>query len=105
MESGKTPRMEELESGQQEIQGKITKMTKMGKGITDGPSLQRESMSWKDGIDPFTVPNQNDICEQGRLWKAPSRRSKHVDMRQKCSLLDKKLKEIEGVNDLESVDP
>ena len=26
-------------------------------------------------------------------------------MQQRCSLLDKKLKEIEGVNDLESVDP
>ena len=26
-------------------------------------------------------------------------------MRQRCSLLDKKLKEIEGVDDLESVDP
>ena len=34
-----------------------------------------------------------------------SGRLKHVDMQQRCSLLDKKLKEIEGVNDLGSVDP
>ena len=63
MKSGKTLRMEELESGQQEIQGKIAKMTKMGKGITDGPSLQKEPMSWKDGIDPSIVPNPNDPCQ------------------------------------------
>ena len=61
-------------------------------------------MSWKDGIDPSIVPNPNDLCQQGRLRKEPSGQSKHVDMQQKCSLLDKKLKEIEGVNDLGSVD-
>ena len=86
MESGKTPRMEELESGQQEMQEKIAQMTKMvtsltkGKGITDGPSLQREPMSWKDGIDPSIVPNPNDLCQQGRLKKEQSEQSKHVDM-------------------------
>ena len=62
-------------------------------------------MSWKDGIDPFIAPNQNELCEQGRLRKDPFGRSKHVDMQQRCSLLDRKLKEIEGVDDLESVDP
>ena len=80
MESGKTPRMKELESGQQEMQEKIAKMTKIGKRITDGPSLQRKSMSWKDGIDPSIVPNPNDPYQQGRLRKESSRRSKHVDM-------------------------
>ena len=45
MENEKTPRMEEIESGQQEMQEKITRATKMvinltnGKGITEGPSL------------------------------------------------------------------
>ena len=82
----------------------VTSLTKE-KGITDDPSLQREPMSWKDGINPFIVPNQNDLCEQGRLRKDPFGRLKHVDMQQRCSLLDKKLKEIEGVNDLGSVDP
>ena len=82
----------------------VTSLTK-GKGITDGPSLQSEPMSWKDGIDPFIVPNQNDLCEQGRLREDSLARIKHVDMQQRCSLLDKKLKEIEGVNDLGSVDP
>ena len=80
MESRKTPRMEELESGQQEIQRKIAKMTKMEKGIIDGPSLQREPMSWKDGIDPSIVPNSNDPCQQGRLRKESSGQSKQVDI-------------------------
>ena len=86
MESGKTLRMEELESGQQDMQEKITQMTKMvtsltkGKGITDDSCLQREPISWKDGINPFTVPNQNNLCEQRRLRKDPFGRSKHVDM-------------------------
>ena len=78
--------MEELESGQQEMQEKIAQMTKMvtsltkGKGITDGPSLQGEPMSWKDGIDSSIMPNPNDLCQQGKLRKEPSGQSKHVDM-------------------------
>ena len=110
MESGKTPRIEELETGQQEMQDQISRATKMvinltkGKGITDGPSLQSEPMSWKDGVDPSIVPNPNSLCQQGKLSKELSGQSKHVDMQQMCSLLDKKLKEIESVNDLGSVD-
>ena len=111
MESGKTPRMEELESGQQEMQDKIAQITKIGtnltkgKGITDDPNLQRKSTSWKNGIDPSIDPNSDDPCEQGRLRKDPFGWSKHVDIQQRCSLLDKKLKEIEGVNNFGSVDP
>ena len=51
MENEKTPRMEELESGQQEMQEKIAQMTKMvtnltkGKGIIDDPGLQRKPIS------------------------------------------------------------
>ena len=51
MESGKNLRMEELESGQQEMQEKTSRATKIvtnlakGKGITDDPSLQSEPMS------------------------------------------------------------
>ena len=108
MESGKTLRMEELESGQQEMQEKISRATKMvinltkGKRITDDPG---EPASWKGGIDPFIMPNLNNPCEQESFTKNPSGLSNHVDMQQSCSLLDKKLKEIEGVNDLGSVDP
>ena len=108
MESDKTPRMEELESGQQEIQEKTTQMTKIvinltkGKGITDDP---KELVSGKGGIDPFIVPNLDNPCEQESFKKNPSGWSNHVHMEQRCSLLDKKLKEIEGVNDLGSVDP
>ena len=102
--------MEELESGQQEMQEKIAQLTKLvtnltkGKGITDNPGLQRHPTYWKDGIDPFIVPNLNNPCEQESFRKNPSGQSNHVDMQQRCSLLDKKLKEIEGVDDLENVD-
>ena len=73
-----------------------------GKGITDDP---KEPASWKGNIDPSIVPNLNDCCEQEELRKNPSGRSNHVDMQQKCSLLDKKLKEIEGVNEFGNIDP
>ena len=69
MENEKTSRMEELESGQQEIQEKTAQMTKMvasltkGKGITDDPGLQRKPTSWKGNIDPFIVPNRNNHGE------------------------------------------
>ena len=51
MASEKISRMEELESGQQKMQEKISKAMKMttdltkGKGITDGPNLQRKLAS------------------------------------------------------------
>ena len=111
MESGKTLRMEELESGQQEMEVKIVQMTKMvtsltkGKEITDDPSLQREPTSWKDGIDPSIAPNPDSPCEQEKSRKNPSGRSEHINVQHRCNFLDKKLKEIEGVNDLRSVDP
>ena len=103
--------MEELENEQQEMQEKIAQMTKMvtnltkGKGITDDPDLQRKPTYWKSGTNPSIEPNSNDLCEQRRLRKDLFGRSKHVDIQQRCSLLDKKLKEIKGVNDLGSVDP
>ena len=103
--------MEELESGKQEMQEKIAQMTKMvtnltkGKRITDDPRLQRKPTSWEGGIDPSIEPNPDDSKEQGRLSKDSFGRSYHIDMQQRCSLLDKKLKEIEGVDHLGSVDP
>ena len=109
MASEKTMRIEEVENGQQEMQEKIAQMadivTSLTKGIIDNPGLQRKSTSWKGGIDPCIEPNSDNPCEQEGLRKNPSERSNHVDMQQRCSLLDKKLKEIEGVKDLGSVDP
>ena len=90
------------------MQEKIFRVTEMvinltkRKGITDDPE---EPTSWKNGIDPSIVPNSDDLYEQERLRKNLSGRSKHVNMQQRWSLLDNKLKEIEGVDDLESVDP
>ena len=78
--------MEELESGQQEMQEKIAQMTKMAtnltreKGITDDPGLQKRPTSWKGGTNPSIEPNSDDLYEQERLKKNSSRRSKHVDM-------------------------
>ena len=109
MAGEKTMRIEKIEEGQEEMKEKIAQMANMvtsltkGKGITDDPSLQRESMSWKDGINPSVVPNLNDLCGQEELRKKSSGRSNQVDMQQRCSLLDKKLKEIEGVGDLGSI--
>ena len=82
----------------------VTRLTK-GKGITDDLGLQRKPTSRKGSIDPFIVPNLNTPCEQESLRKNPSGRSNHVDVQQRCSLLDKKLKEIESTNNLESVNP
>ena len=86
MESGKPPRMKELESGQQEMQEKIVQITKMvtsltkGKRIIDDPDLQRKPTFWKCGINLSFKPNSDDPREQGRLRKDPFGRLKHVDM-------------------------
>ena len=82
----------------------VTNLTK-GKRITDDPGLQRKPTSWKDNIDPFIVSSLNNHGEQEELRKNPSERLNHVDMQQRCSLLHKKLKEIEGVDDLRSIGP
>ena len=64
MTSKMTSRMEEFESGQQEMQEKISRATKMvinltkRKGITDDPG---EPTSWKGGIDPSIMPNSDDL--------------------------------------------
>ena len=69
MENEKTPRMEEIESGQHEIQEKTAQMTNMvtnltkRKEITDDPSLQRKPTSCKSNIDPFIVPSLNNHGE------------------------------------------
>ena len=111
MTSEKNMRMEEIGNGQQEMQEKIARRTKVvmdltkGKGITEGPNLQEEPTSWKDGIDPSIGPNPNDFCQRERLRKEPSGQLKHINKQQRCSFLDKKLKKIEAVNDLGSVDP
>ena len=69
MAGEKTTRVEEIEERQQEMKEKIAQMADMvtnltkRKGITDGPSLQSEPMSWKDGVDPSIKPNPNDPCQ------------------------------------------
>ena len=80
-----------------------TNLTK-GKWITDDLDLQREPTSWKYSIDPSIAPNPDGPCEQEKLRKNPFGRSEHINVQQRCNFLDKKLKEIEGVNDLGSVD-
>ena len=82
----------------------VVNLTK-GKGITNDPSLQRGPTLWKDGIDPSIAPNPDGPCKQDNSRKNPFGRSEHINVQQRCNFLDKKLKEIEGVNDLESMDP
>ena len=78
--------MEELESGQQEMQEKIAQMTKMvtssikGKRITDDPDLQKRPTSWKSGTNPSIEPYLDDLCEQEKVKKDPFGRSKHVEI-------------------------
>ena len=78
--------MEEIESGQQEVQENAAQMTKIvinltkGKEITDDPDLQRKPTSWKSNIDPFIVSNLNNPCEQESFRKNSFGRSNHVDM-------------------------
>ena len=104
-------RMEKVGNGQQEMQEKIARMTKVvtnltkGKRIIDDPSLREGPTSWTDGIDPSIEPNSNDLCEQEKSRKDLSRRLEHTDMQQRYNLLDKKLKVIEGMDDLKNVDP
>ena len=70
MTSEKILRIEQTEKVQQEMQKKTARRTKVvmnltkRKGITEGPNLQEEPTSWKDGSDPFIVPNRNDPFER-----------------------------------------
>ena len=81
MASEKNMRMEESGNGQQEMQEKISRATKIvinltkGKGITDDPG---KSASWKGNIDPFIVPSLNNHGEQEELRKNLFERSNHV---------------------------
>ena len=84
--------MEEIKKGQQEMQEKISQVTRMVTGLTKGKGI----------IDD---PNPDDPCEQKKLRKNSFGRSEHINVQQWCNFLDKKLKEIVGVNDLGSVDP
>ena len=83
---------------------KMTRNLTKGKGITDDPGLQRKPTSWKGDIVSSIEPNSDNPCEQGRLRKDPFGQLRHIDMQQRCSLLDKKLKKIKGVDDLGNVE-
>ena len=86
MASEKNIRMEEIGNGQQEMQEKIARITKVvtnstkGKGITDGPSLREEPPLWKDSINPSITPNLDGLCEQEKIKKNLSGQPKHVDI-------------------------
>ena len=49
--------------------------------------------------------NPNDLCEQEKLRKNLFGQSEYINVQQRCNLLNKKLKVIEGMDNLESVDP
>ena len=64
--------MKELESGQQEMQEKISRATKMVINLTKGKGLiddLGEPTFWKEGIDPPIVSNLNNYVEQEELRK------------------------------------
>ena len=103
--------MEEIEKRQQDMQEKVFQGTKMvksltkRKGIIEDLDSQDRHVSWKNNDGQFAVLNPNNPCEQEKLKKYPSGQSEHINVQQRCNFLDKKLKEIEDVNDLGSVDP
>ena len=86
MASEKNMRMEEMGNGQQEMQEKIARRTKVvmnltkGKGIIEGPSLQEKPTSWKDGIEPFIVPNLNDPFKQEQLRENLPRQLENINL-------------------------
>ena len=69
--------MGKIEKGQQDMQEKISQVTKMvmsltkGKGITEDLDSQDSLASWKNNDGQFVVLNPNNPCEQERLKKAP----------------------------------
>ena len=77
MANGRTMRIEEIEKWQQEIQEKISQITKMvinltkGKGIIDNLSLQVGPTLRKDDINSSIVPNPNDPREQKKIKERP----------------------------------
>ena len=82
----------------------VTSLMK-GKGITEDPSSQDRPTSWKNNDGQFAMLNSNELCELGELKKNLSRRSDYINVQQRCNLLDERLKVIEGMDDLKSVDP
>ena len=75
------------------------------KGIIEDPGSQDMPASWKNNNSRFAVLNPNNLCEQEKLRKDLSGRLEHLNVQQRCSLLDKKLKVIERMDNLGSVDP
>ena len=67
-----------------------------GKGITEDFDSQDRLASWKNKDGHFTMQNPNDLCEQEKLRKNLPRQSEHINVQQRCNLLDKKLKVIDG---------
>ena len=71
--------MEKIEKGQQDMQEKISQVTKIVTSLTKGRGLLR-ILVHKIGLylgndGRFAVLNPNNLCEQEKLRKDPSRRS------------------------------
>ena len=79
-------RIKEIEKRQQEIQENFSHVTELvtnltkGNGITDDFSLQGGPTLKKDGLDLSIMPNPDDHCEQKKVRKDPSGRSKHINV-------------------------
>ena len=78
--------MEKIEKGQQDMQEKISQVTKMvssltkRKGITEDPGSQDRHASWKNNDGQFVLLNPNNLCEQENLRKDPFGRSEHINV-------------------------
>ena len=78
--------MEKIEKGQQDMQEKISQVTKMVMSLTKGRGLLRIPVHKiglyleKNNDDRFVVLNPNNLCEQEKLRKNPSKRSEHINV-------------------------
>ena len=84
-------RMEEIEKRQQDMQEKVFQVTEMvtsltkRKRITEDPGSQDRLASWKNNDCQFAVLNPNNLCEQEKLRKDPSRWLELINVQQRCS--------------------
>ena len=78
--------MKKIEKGQQDMQEKISQVTKMvssltkRKGITEDPSSRDRPTSWRNNDSQFAVLKSNNPCEQEKLRKYPFGRLEHINV-------------------------
>ena len=55
--------------------------------------------------NPFVMPNLDDPYEHEKLRRGPSKQSDDIEVQRRYNLIENRLEEFKGVNDLGNVDP